>query len=45
MITRWNILTHVMAMTPGAAPSRIFYGWWVAAALGTIVFLSAAGGC
>jgi MFS family permease len=30
-----------MAMTPGAAPSRIFYGWWVAVALGVIVFLSA----
>lgn len=41
MITRWNILTYVMAMTPGAAPSRIFYGWWVALALGIIVFLSA----
>jgi hypothetical protein len=22
-----------MTMTPGAAPSRIFYGWWVALAL------------
>jgi sugar phosphate permease len=30
-----------MAMTPGAAPSRIFYGWWVALALSIIVFLSA----
>jgi hypothetical protein len=30
-----------MAITPGAAPSRIFYGWWVALALGIIVFLSA----
>jgi MFS family permease len=41
MITRWNILTFVMARTPGAAPSRIFYGWWVALALSIIVFLSA----
>lgn len=30
-----------MTMTPGAAPSRIFYGWWVALALSMIVFLSA----
>jgi len=30
-----------MAITPRAAPSRIFYGWWVALALGIIVFLSA----
>ena len=31
----------VMAMAPGNAPSRIFYGWWVALALSIIVFLSA----
>ncbi|HET9926172.1 MAG TPA: hypothetical protein VFS98_18805 [Methylomirabilota bacterium] len=31
-----------MAITPGAAPSRIF-GWWVALALGIIVFRSAYG--
>jgi MFS family permease len=37
---RWNILTHVMAMTPGAAPSRIFYGWWVTLALAIVVLLS-----
>jgi hypothetical protein len=30
-----------MAITPGAAPSRIFYGWWVTLALGIIVVLSA----
>ena len=29
-----------MAMTPGAAASRIFYGWWVALALAIIVLLS-----
>lgn len=29
-----------MSMSPGAAPPRIFYGWWVALALSTIVFLS-----
>jgi sugar phosphate permease len=28
-------------MTPGAAPSRVFYGWRVALALSIIVFLSA----
>jgi len=43
MITRWNILTYVMAITPGAAPSRVFYGWWVAPALGIIVFRLASG--
>jgi hypothetical protein len=32
-----------MATTPGAAPSRIFYGWSVAPALGIIVFRSASG--
>jgi hypothetical protein len=32
-----------MAITPGAAPSRIFCGWWVALALGIIVFRSAYG--
>src|SRR4029453_17042816 len=37
---RWNILTHVMAMTPGATASRIFYGRWVALALAIIVLLS-----
>ena len=31
----------VMAMAPENAPSRIFYGWWVALALSIIVFLSA----
>ena len=31
----------VMAMAPEYAPSRIFYGWWVALALSIIVFLSA----
>jgi MFS family permease len=30
-----------MTMTPGAAPSRVFYGWRVALALSIIVFLSA----
>lgn len=29
-----------MAMTPGAAAPRIFYGWWVALALSIIVLLS-----
>ena len=29
-----------MAMTPGAAAPRIFYGWWVALALAIIVLLS-----
>jgi hypothetical protein len=29
-----------MAMTPGAAPSRICYGWWVTLALAVIVLLS-----
>jgi hypothetical protein len=27
-----------MAITPGAAPSRIFSGWWGTPALGIIVF-------
>ena len=29
-----------MAMTPGAAAPRIFYGWWGALALAIIVLLS-----
>jgi len=28
----------VMAMTPENAPSRIFYGWWVALALSLLLF-------
>jgi MFS family permease len=27
-------------MTPGAAPSRVFYGWWVTLALAIVVLLS-----
>lgn len=30
-----------MARAPGTAPSRVFYGWWVALALSIIVVLSA----
>ena len=29
-----------MAYREGAAPSRVFYGWWVAAAFSLIIFLS-----
>jgi hypothetical protein len=29
-----------MAHYEGAAPSRVFYGWWVAAAFALIIFLS-----
>ena len=29
-----------MALYGGAAPSRVFYGWWVAAAFSLIIFLS-----
>jgi hypothetical protein len=29
-----------MAHYEGSAPSRIFYGWWIAAAFSLIIFLS-----
>jgi hypothetical protein len=29
-----------MSMTPGAAPSRVFYGWWVTLVLAIIALLS-----
>jgi len=29
-----------MAYREGAAPSRVFYGWWVAAAFSLIIFVS-----
>jgi len=38
-----NTLEYTDSVRPigyGTAPSRIFYGWWVALALSTIVFLS-----
>ena len=31
---------QVMVYREGAAPSRIFYGWWVAAAFSLIIFVS-----
>ena len=31
---------QVMAYREGTAPSRVFYGWWVAAALSLIIFRS-----
>src|SRR3972149_3225837 len=31
---------QVMAYREGAAPSRVFYGWWVAAAFSLIIFVS-----